>query len=74
VVGFDDLPESEFQVVPLSSIRQDFQAMARTSVEHIVRALEGRPVAQRTVSVQASLVVRASSAPPHDTPGGPPSP
>lgn len=74
VVGFDDLPESEFQVVPLSSVRQDFQAMARTSVEHIVCALEGRAVAQRTVSVRASLSVRASSGPRRETPGGPPHP
>lgn len=74
VVGFDDLPESEFQVVPLSSVRQDFQAMARLSVEHIVCALEGQPVERRRVDVRASLVVRASSGDRREAPGDAPAP
>jgi len=68
VVGFDDLPESEYQVVPLSSVRQDFGEMARLSVEHIVRALDGEPLPERAMTVPARLVVRASSGDPR--PGG----
>ncbi len=61
VVGFDDLPESEYQVVPLTSVRQDYAALSRMSVENVVRALEGQPPAEASVLVPARLVVRASS-------------
>jgi DNA-binding LacI/PurR family transcriptional regulator len=71
VIGFDDLPESEFLVVPLSSMRQDFTAIARLSVERLVDALEGRPAQERSVVVPARLVVRESSGGPRRGGGDP---
>lgn len=62
VIGFDDLPESEFQVVPLSSVRQDFAEIARLSVERIVLTVEDDPLPDRSSTVPAQLVPRASTA------------
>ncbi|WP_206691057.1 LacI family DNA-binding transcriptional regulator [Quadrisphaera sp. INWT6] len=69
VVGVDDLPESEFQVVPLTSVKQDFAALTHRSVEHLVGSLEGEPPADRAEVVLARLVVRASSGAPLGPPG-----
>ncbi|WP_369056489.1 LacI family DNA-binding transcriptional regulator [Kineococcus terrestris] len=64
VVGFDDLPESEFLPVPLSSVRQDVTGVARRAVELLVALVEGGAPPQRAETVPAHLVVRASSGPP----------
>ncbi|WP_090773539.1 LacI family DNA-binding transcriptional regulator [Nonomuraea maritima] len=62
VVGFDDVPESAYFSPPLTTIRQDFGAVGRHSIEVLVRQLEdGRHGLERLV-VPPALVVRASTA------------
>ena len=39
VVGFDDIPEAAFFRPPLSTIKQDFAALARSSVECLMSQL-----------------------------------
>ncbi|WP_285137547.1 LacI family DNA-binding transcriptional regulator [Microbacterium sp. lyk4-40-TSB-66] len=60
VVGFDDIVDAAEYRPPLTTVRQDFDALGRQAVAALVAAIEGAaPVAE---TVPAALVVRASSA------------
>lgn len=60
VVGFDDIVDAAEFRPPLTTMRQDFDALGRQAVGALVAAIEGgRPVVE---TVPATLVVRASSA------------
>lgn len=60
VVGFDDIVDAAEFRPPLTTMRQDFDALGRQAVAALVAAIEGgRPVVE---TVPATLVVRASSA------------
>lgn len=63
VVGFDDIPESEFFVPPLTTIRQDFSEVGSRSVERLLAMIEGESVTAAE-TLAPSLVVRQSTAPP----------
>jgi DNA-binding LacI/PurR family transcriptional regulator len=63
VVGFDDLPMSRHFDPPLTTVRQDFQAVGRKAMEVLQAAIEGRQIPQR-VKIPVELVIRASSGPP----------
>ena len=63
VVGFDDAPESEFALVPLTTVRQDFGAIARVAIAELVDAMSGRPSPSRTTYLPVELVVRSSTGP-----------
>ncbi|MFE7504069.1 LacI family DNA-binding transcriptional regulator [Promicromonospora sp. NPDC057488] len=67
VVGFDDAPEAEYLSTPLTTVRQDFAEVTRLAVHRLVRAIEGRPPAERHRLVPTQLVVRESTAPPSGT-------
>ena len=63
VVGFDDLPESAYFTPPLTTVRQEFDALGQTIMSLLERALAGEP--DPTVPLlRTDLVVRASTAPP----------
>jgi DNA-binding LacI/PurR family transcriptional regulator len=62
VVGFDDVPESEYLPVPLSTVRQDFTGMTSRAVTELARAIAGERVPDQIPS-EPQLVVRASSSP-----------
>ncbi|NRD25153.1 LacI family DNA-binding transcriptional regulator [Frigoribacterium sp. VKM Ac-2836] len=62
IVGFDDIPEAEHFVPPLTTVRQDFEALGRrlmTTVEAVL-AGDDAPVA----ALDPELVVRRSTARP----------
>ena len=40
VVGFDDIPEAAYFDPPLTTVRQDFDVLARESVEYLVSLIE----------------------------------
>lgn len=63
VVGFDDVPEAAYQVVPLTTVRQDFSAVAERSVRELVRLIEGGAVENTSIHLPTELIVRASTAP-----------
>ncbi|WP_434811710.1 LacI family DNA-binding transcriptional regulator [Microbacterium sp. bgisy189] len=44
VVGYDDVEGSEFFLPPLTTVRQDFTALAHASIEVLLGAIEGRDV------------------------------
>ena len=64
VVGFDDIPEAEFFIPPLTTVRQDFSEMGRRSLHLLLEQMDGREPASSHVIVPAVLVERASAAPP----------
>lgn len=65
VVGFDDVAVSAYQHVPLTTVRQDFDEIARQGMRRLLAEIEGRPVPSRRAAVPVTLVVRESTAPPH---------
>ncbi|MEV5328422.1 LacI family DNA-binding transcriptional regulator [Nonomuraea fastidiosa] len=63
VVGFDDVPESAYFSPPLTTIRQDFDAVGRHGIEVLIRQLEGGHDGRERLVVPPSFVARASTAP-----------
>jgi DNA-binding LacI/PurR family transcriptional regulator len=64
VAGFDDLPDSAYFPPGLTTVRQDFAALAARCVGVLERILSGEPAP--SVRIRPDLVVRASTAPPRD--------
>jgi DNA-binding LacI/PurR family transcriptional regulator len=64
VVGFDDIPEAAYLIPPLTTVRQDFQAVGRRAIEILQAAIadDGGPDPERLINPE--LVVRHSTAPP----------
>jgi DNA-binding LacI/PurR family transcriptional regulator len=66
VVGFDDIPEAEFLVPPLTTVRQDFIEVGHRAIEILQAALaEPDPGAEQPERlIQPELIVRVSTAAP----------
>jgi DNA-binding LacI/PurR family transcriptional regulator len=65
VVGLDDIPSAAYQTPPLTTIRQDFGAMARQGLEHLVSQIEASTdEPPRVTEPPVCLVVRRSTARP----------
>jgi DNA-binding LacI/PurR family transcriptional regulator len=64
VVGFDDIPEAEYFLPPLTTVRQDFEEVGRQGLEMLLEQIESgtRSVARRVV--ESELVVRRTTAGP----------
>jgi DNA-binding LacI/PurR family transcriptional regulator len=64
VVGFDDDPEARYFTPPLTTVRQNFAALGRESVDYLVSLIgdRGTPLQQRTLFPE--LVARGSVAAP----------
>ncbi|MHC3000122.1 hypothetical protein OB08_13485 [Microbacterium sp. HJ5] len=63
VVGYDDVPEARHLLPPLTTVRQDFDAVGCAALTAVVDAIARRPVEPRQ-RVLPELIVRASSARP----------
>ncbi|SEH02817.1 DNA-binding transcriptional regulator, LacI/PurR family [Nonomuraea solani] len=63
VVGFDDIPESEFFSPPLTTVRQDFDVVGRHCIEVLLRQIDVGVAAYERLVVRPSFVVRSSTAP-----------
>ncbi|GAB3977757.1 LacI family DNA-binding transcriptional regulator [Plantactinospora veratri] len=71
VVAFDDIPEAEFMLPPLTTVRQDFDEVGRRGMATLLQLLDtpGRaggplPVLSSTTPIEPTLVVRQSTAAP----------
>jgi LacI family transcriptional regulator len=72
VVGFDNIPESEFLIPTLTTVRQDFDELGRRGLRVLMDLMDGPSVAAASADrVAPTLVVRGSTAPPGG-PAGPP--
>jgi DNA-binding LacI/PurR family transcriptional regulator len=65
VVGFDDIPEAAFFRPPLSTIKQDFKALASSSVECLISQLNHNK-AGGLQTIQPTFVGRESTAAPNN--------
>ncbi|WP_259606712.1 LacI family DNA-binding transcriptional regulator [Microbacterium neungamense] len=61
VVGFDDVPDAANYRPPLTTVRQDFTALARTAVAALVADIEAAPAPAASV-IPTELVLRESAA------------
>ncbi|MDI3196133.1 LacI family DNA-binding transcriptional regulator [Pseudarthrobacter sp. AL07] len=59
VVGFDDIEGSDYFLPPLTTVRQDFTALALMSTDVLIGAMEGRGVDRTPIA--PTLVIRNSS-------------
>jgi DNA-binding LacI/PurR family transcriptional regulator len=64
IVGFDDIPESAFFCPPLTTVRQDFNEMGRRGLHLLLGEITAGKRTTGRATVPASLIVRASTAPP----------
>jgi DNA-binding LacI/PurR family transcriptional regulator len=64
VVGNDDVPEAEFQMVPLTTLRTDQEAISEQVLSGLVALIEDREPGPPGHPVTRELVVRASTGPP----------
>jgi DNA-binding LacI/PurR family transcriptional regulator len=64
VVGNDDVPEAEFQMVPLTTLRSDQQAISERVLSGLVALIEGREPAAPGPPISGELVIRSSTGPP----------
>ncbi|WP_345635714.1 LacI family DNA-binding transcriptional regulator [Rugosimonospora acidiphila] len=63
VVGFDSIPESEFFIPALTTVRQDFDELGRRGLELLVDLMDDSPTHEEFRSrVTPSLMVRRSTA------------
>ena len=69
VVGFDDVPEAAFLIPPLTTVRQDFDAIGRGAIAMLTAAISGE-TDQVPSLIDPELIVRASSAAPGQTRSG----
>ncbi|WP_082461919.1 LacI family DNA-binding transcriptional regulator [Agromyces sp. Leaf222] len=63
LVGFDDIPDAEFFWPPLTTVRQDFDELARRAVAAIVEGVGGSDAAANRPMLVPELIVRASTMP-----------
>jgi LacI family transcriptional regulator len=62
VVGFDDIPEAEFLIPGLTTVRQDFDAVGRLGVNLLTDLIEGAvPAALKQDRITPTLVLRGST-------------
>jgi LacI family transcriptional regulator len=64
VIGFDDIPEAAKARPPLTTMAQPMGEMGEHALRMLLQLLSGDSVAQH-LHLQAELVVRATTAPPH---------
>ena len=64
VVGFDDIPEAEFFLPPLTTVRQNFDEMGRSSLRVLLDVMRDPESTPPELTVAPELVIRASTAAP----------
>jgi len=63
IVGFDDIDEAALATPPLTTFSQPPRLVGTVIAETLLERLNGRPAPARR-SVEGTLVIRASTAPP----------
>jgi len=64
VVGYDDLPVSDWLTPPLTTVHQPLTEMASTATQILLRLVRGEKVRNSRIDLATELVVRDSTAPP----------
>ncbi|WP_192579750.1 LacI family DNA-binding transcriptional regulator [Micromonospora sp. AMSO31t] len=66
VVGFDDVPEAAYFIPPLTTVRPDFVAVARASLDLLLAQLESDRGGELRQTIAPTLISRQSVAGPPD--------
>lgn len=61
IVGFDDVPEAAFYRPPLTTVRQDFEALGRLAMRRVLDTLEETEGTEPAPLIPSTLVSRSSS-------------
>jgi DNA-binding LacI/PurR family transcriptional regulator len=64
LVGFDDIPEAGFFRPPLSTIKQDFAALGRLSIQCLIAQVDPSRATSSTRTIQPFFIERESTAQP----------
>lgn len=64
VVGFDNIPESALAQPPLTTVQQPMRRLGHDAIEMLIRLIDGRELEDTHVTLETTLVRRASSAAP----------
>lgn len=64
IVGFDDIPEAAYFAPPLTTVRQDFEHVGRSSIEVLLDEFEHGGGGPRRRLIDADVVLRDSTAAP----------
>jgi DNA-binding LacI/PurR family transcriptional regulator len=64
VVGFDDVPEAAYYIPPLTTIRPDFDAVARASLALLLQQIETGERGRERRTIEPTLISRESVGPP----------
>jgi len=64
VVGFDDVPEAAYFIPPLTTVRPDFDAVARETLSLLLAQVGDGEVTETRRTIAPTLVVRQSVCPP----------
>ena len=64
VVGFDDIPEAQYFTPPLTTVRQNFAEVGRSSLRLLLELMKGGDHPPQRLTIAPELVVRRSTAPP----------
>jgi LacI family transcriptional regulator len=68
VIGFDDIPLCDYLPVPLTTVRMPTHRMGELAAQMLVRHIESKTtIPPQRVYLEATLVIRASTAPPRAT-------
>jgi DNA-binding LacI/PurR family transcriptional regulator len=62
VIGFDDIPEAQYFIPPLTTVRQDFSEMGASALRLLLEMMESGEQPASGLTVTPELIVRASSA------------
>ena len=64
IVGFDDIPEAQYFTPPLTTVRQDFSEMGRSSLRLLLELMQNTGQPPQRLTIAPELVVRRSTGPP----------
>lgn len=64
IVGFDDVPEAQFLVPGLTTVRQDFDAVGKDSLELLLKKIAKEKLASHRIAIRPELIIRESTASP----------
>ena len=63
IIGFDDIPSTQWMNPPLTTIRQPLRQMGSMAVDLLLQQIAGEPLKALRVELATSLVIRQSCAP-----------
>jgi LacI family transcriptional regulator len=61
IVGFDDTPESAYYMPPLTTIRQDYEALGTESIHYLVEIINNQETSIHQRVLMPKLIVRQST-------------